>query len=267
MLAIRLLGFEIIVADELAQRQHAAVDIVHRVAAGGLAVQVRQASATAEHAADGAALGQVAALGHDQVGRRQLQRQRKLDLLVPRVVRRGNAKAALDEYKRPVAPRAARAGHIQHPGCGAAPWPARRRPGRGCSRTKGPGSRGARFRGSGASPASPPRRPARPGPAVPAAAPAKCAACAGGRLHWGAAARRGPPFKRKRKKGERGRGGKRRGSPVPPSGMQKAVSSYIRRPAHRRRRGRRRTRRRSPARQRPHGGPARPEIPGSSPTA
>src|SRR5699024_10502606 len=93
--------FQVVVADEPAQGQDAAVDGVHHGAAGRLPVQMRQAAAAAEHAADGAALGQVAALGHDQVGGGRLQRQRELYFLVPGVVGGVDAQAALCKDHRP----------------------------------------------------------------------------------------------------------------------------------------------------------------------
>ena len=113
-LRVKGAGLQVILADKIAQRQHAAVDVVHHGGAGRLAVQVRQTAFAAKHAADGAALGQVSALGHDQVGRRQLQCQRELDLLVPRVIGRGNPGAPLQKDHRPVAAVAARAVDVEH---------------------------------------------------------------------------------------------------------------------------------------------------------
>lgn len=80
MLAVQLAGFEVIIADKLAQGQNTAVNGVHLMAAAGLAVQVGQATPLAEHFADGAALGQCAALRHNQVRRGQLQCKGKLNL-------------------------------------------------------------------------------------------------------------------------------------------------------------------------------------------
>ena len=113
-LRVKGAGFQVILADKLAQRQHAAVDVVHHGGTAGLAVQMRQAPPAAEHPADGAALGQVAALGHDQVGRRQLQRKRKLHLLIPRVIGGRNTHAALDKDHRPIPAVPAGAGDIEH---------------------------------------------------------------------------------------------------------------------------------------------------------
>lgn len=84
MLAVQLAGFEVIIADKLAQGQNTAVNGVHLMAAAGLAVQVGQATPLAEHFADGAALVRVAALRHNQVRRGQLQCKGKLNLLIPR---------------------------------------------------------------------------------------------------------------------------------------------------------------------------------------
>ena len=113
-LRVKSAGLQVILADEIAQRQHAAVDVVHHGGTGRLAVQVRQTAFAAKHAADGAALGQVSALGHDQVGRRQLQCQRELNLLVPRVIGRGDPGAPLQKDHRPVAAVAARAVDVEH---------------------------------------------------------------------------------------------------------------------------------------------------------
>ena len=114
MLAVQLAGFEVIIADKLAQGQNTAVNGVHLMAAAGLAVQVGQATPLAEHFADGAALGQGAALRHNQVRRGQLQCKGKLNLLIPRVIRGGNAKAALQKHHGVIPAHAAGLGNVQH---------------------------------------------------------------------------------------------------------------------------------------------------------
>ena len=108
-LAVQRACAQVIVTDEFAQCQNPAVDLIHCVAAG-------QAAVAAEHPADRAALGQGAALGHNQIRRGQFQRKRKLYLLVPGVIRRGNAKATLNENQRPVPPRALGPGDVKHLG-------------------------------------------------------------------------------------------------------------------------------------------------------
>ena len=114
LLRVKRAGAQIILTDEIAHGKHAAVNIIHHGIAGGLAVQMRQTALAAKHMTYGTALGQVATLGHNQIGRRQLQRKGKLHLLVPWVIRRGNAHTALHKYHRPITAVAVGAGNIEH---------------------------------------------------------------------------------------------------------------------------------------------------------
>ena len=77
-------------------------------------MQVGQAALAAKHAADGAALGQVATLSHDDIGRGQFQRQRELHFLVPRVVGGSNTHAPFQKDHGPIAAVAMGAGDVQH---------------------------------------------------------------------------------------------------------------------------------------------------------
>ena len=113
-LVVNAAGGKVLAADELADGQHAAIDIIHDRGAVCLAVQVRQAAPAAIHTADGAALGQVAALADNQVGRGQFQCEGKLNFLIPGVIGGGDADAPFQKDHWPVAAVPAGARHVKH---------------------------------------------------------------------------------------------------------------------------------------------------------
>ena len=112
--AVERTRLQIIIPDKFTQCQDAAVDGIHLVAAGGLTMKMRQTPPLAEHPADCAALGQRAALRHNEVRRRQFERKRKLNLLIPWIIRGRHAETPLHKDHRPVPPHTFGPGNIEH---------------------------------------------------------------------------------------------------------------------------------------------------------
>ena len=75
---------------------------------------VASAAPAAIHTADGAALGQIAALADNQVGRGQFQCEGKLNFLIPGVIGGGDADTPLQKDHWPVAAVPAGARHVKH---------------------------------------------------------------------------------------------------------------------------------------------------------